>query len=458
MELKAIFQKWKTEYSILLVCICFYGGLFCLFGVQQFPDTNTYIHMHSDREPLYPLFLAVFRGIFGEGYLTWIAVAQNAFAVLSCYLFVQYICSQFRLRWFGTTCILILALTPHVLTPLSSASRMVLTNSILSEGITFSLYYLFVYYLLKMLWETERGKKDFFLALLVAFVNSLARGQMMSMLIAWGCVAGFCAMRKKKRKELWLVLLCVIMAFGVRSFMVKSYNYFANGSFVGNSGSGTTILTNVMYSALETDGKDIEEGEQKQLFQDIFSRAQEAKLNYRFAEEGIINQAIYHEDTHDTLKFEYVEKYLTWFVSDRIEGVGAIREAEIDKTAMELAKQMIVHSFPRWIYVYFCVAISGFIRTVAIIHPLLNIYALFVYFFAVGLVLYQVVRGRKKSCDFMVLAMLLICANVFATSMTIMCLSRYMIYNLPVFYIALFLLYRDIRSYAIKRKGEQDGI
>lgn len=53
-------------------------------------------------------------------------------------------------------------------------------------------------------------------------------------------------------------------------------------------------------------------------------------------------------------------------------------------------------------------------------------------------------------------ALLFIAANVCATSITIMCLSRYMIYGFSIFYIAFYLLLREMikdQSWYRKRKG-----
>lgn len=435
----------KIEYVILAVLVVFFGGLFLLTGAQEFPDTDTYIHMHTDREPLYPLFLLLFRSIFKQYALTATAAAQNILAIAACYLLICCITKIFRLKWLGCACVTGLVLVPHILTPLSSASNMVLTNSILSEGITYSLFYLFVYFLSEAVLGEHFHSKALLGGLLTALLNSLARGQMMAMLLAWGVAACYICLRSGKWKKITLVILGVALAFGVRSVSVKTYNYVVNGQFVGNSGAGTTFLTNILYSATQEDAADIENPEEKQLFEDIFLRAQDDELNYIYAPEGFLEQALYHEDTHDKLKFEHVEKYVTWYVSDRMEESGVFRETEIDRTALELGKKILPHSFKRWLYVYFCVALSGFVRTVAVIHPLLNLYAVFLYGAGAVLTVWSLLkRGMTKAVRCVLLAVLLVCANVFATSVTIMCLSRYMIYNMPVVYIAGFLLLREI--------------
>ena len=55
-------------------------------------------------------------------------------------------------------------------------------------------------------------------------------------------------------------------------------------------------------------------------------------------------------------------------------------------------------------------------------------------------------RG-SKAARFAVFSVLAVLANVYATSLIIMCLSRYMIYGLPLFYTGgLLLVYENIRQ------------
>ena len=79
------------------------------------------------------------------------------------------------------------------------------------------------------------------------------------------------------------------------------------------------------------------------------------------------------------------------------------------------------------------------------VHPIINFAALFLYLLAAGLMLWQAfVKRRFQAAVVMGTAVLFIVANVCATSITIMCLSRYMIYGFSLFYIALYLLIREV--------------
>ena len=75
------------------------------------------------------------------------------------------------------------------------------------------------------------------------------------------------------------------------------------------------------------------------------------------------------------------------------------------------------------------------------VHQWINWAALAIYIAAAGFTVLLFLRDKKSGAvRVMGLAFLFIAANVCATSLTIMCLSRYMIYGFSLFYMALFLV------------------
>ena len=72
--------------------------------------------------------------------------------------------------------------------------------------------------------------------------------------------------------------------------------------------------------------------------------------------------------------------------------------------------------------------------------------------------IYTFAKDRQsKAARVMALALLAVAANVYSTSLVIMCLSRYMIYGLPLVYIGgLLLLYENLSRYQ-KGKMSKSG-
>ena len=87
---KTINTRKKTIKSccILAALLLFFLGMLAACGVGVYNDSEQYITMHIHREPLYPLFLAFFRQISGEGYLTAAAAVQNILTAVGIWLFI----------------------------------------------------------------------------------------------------------------------------------------------------------------------------------------------------------------------------------------------------------------------------------------------------------------------------------------------------------------------------------
>lgn len=449
--------RWKSEYGMLLVLLLFFGGLLVLFGVQEYPDSETYIRMYRSREPVYPIFLWICRKLFGDHYFWAVGFLQNAFAAASIYCLLYYVNRKFSLNWFGRLCLLGIFLMPHLLTPLASTSHMVYTNSILSEGISFSLYNVFAYFLLKTVWEQEKTRY-YLMAAATALLLSLTRGQLMPMILACGVVGIYAVLTSDRyHKKIIACLVAAgltIVSFMARDVITKSYNYLRSDVYVGNLGGGSTFLTNVIYSAGTQDGDGIADEGIRRTFYYIQEKAQEAGWTLDSAGAGLLERAIHLEDCHDLIKFEQVEIFITWYLNNELGLDDIEREVQKDVVAMDMVKSVLPYSLGRWLQVYVGLAMVGLIRTVAVVQPVLNWFALGMYLLSIAGMVYLWCKDRKnKAVQGMLLVFLLIGANVSATSMTIMCLSRYMIYNMSLFYMAGYLVLWELwKVWKQKRK------
>jgi hypothetical protein len=128
-----------------------------------------------------------------------------------------------------------------------------------------------------------------------------------------------------------------------------------------------------------------------------------------------------------------------------------------DEMAGRMIKKLLPACFGQWLYDYILLCRNGFVRSIAVVHPFLNFAALFLYVLAAGLLVWQMsVKKRFQAAVVMGTALLFIAANVCATSITIMCLSRYMIYGFSLFYTALYLLVREVCEGRLLWRSGQD--
>lgn len=437
-------RKWKKFPFSWLLPVLFFAALW-LFGTTGiYNDSNQYIAMHIHREPLYSFFLWIFRSLFGETkYLDIVRFLQNGLAAFSVIWLAESLKKRFGFGQWMEALVCLILLAPHIITPVFSASGLVLSNGVISEALGLPLFYLFTAQCMKMVYTRQRGAA--LSSLLLSLFLSLVRGQMMFTILLWLVFAGAVVIAEKKKltKRLLICVVCTALAFGTRTLLVKSYNLVFNGYFINNTFGNVGLLANILYAADEEDAERIADQDARAMFELSYRLAKEQGATYQDAPEGFFNRAAHLEKWHDAIKFEMIEE--PWRqLHDREGFTDYIPEnVESDRIAGEIISSIFPAVFGRWLYDYLALALYGLIRSIAVIHPLFNWYALAAYltYIVLAAVLWRKNHG-SAAVWLAAFSLLAVFANVFATSMIIMCLSRYVIYGLPLFYISgLMLLY-----------------
>ena len=432
-------RKWKKFPFSWLLPVLFFAALWLLGTTGIYNDSNQYIAMHIHREPLYSFFLWIFRSLFGETkYLDIVRFLQNGLAAFSVIWLAESLKKRFDFGQWMEALVCLILLAPHIITPVFSASGLVLSNGVISEALGLPLFYLFTAQCMKMVYTRQRGAA--LSSLLLSLFLSLVRGQMMFTILLWLVFAGAVVIvdKKKLAKRLLICVVCTALAFGTRTLLVKSYNLVFNGYFINNTFGSVGLLANILYAADEEDAERIADQDARVMFELSYRLAKE-----QGAPEGFFNRAAHLEKWHDAIKFEMIEE--PWRqLHDREGFIDYIPEnVESDRIAATIVKSLLPAVLGRWLYDYLALACYGLIRSIAVVHPLLNWYALTAYLAYIVLAALAWRKNHNSNAVWLAaFSLLVVLANVFATSMIIMCLSRYVIYGLPLFYVSgLMLLY-----------------
>lgn len=437
-------RKWKKFPFSWLLPVLFFAALWLLGTTGIYNDSNQYIAMHIHREPLYSFFLWIFRSLFGETkYLDIVRFLQNGLAAFSVIWLAESLKKRFDFGQWMEALVCLILLAPHIITPVFSASGLVLSNGVISEALGLPLFYLFTAQCMKMVYTRQRGAA--LSSLLLSLFLSLVRGQMMFTILLWLVFAGAVVIVEKKKlaKRLLICVVCTALAFGTRTLLVKSYNLVFNGYFINNTFGSVGLLANILYASDEEDAKRIADQDARVMFELSYRLAKEQGATYQDAPEGFFNRAAHLEKWHDAIKFEMIEE--PWRqLHDREGFIDYIPEnVESDRIAAIIVKSLLPAVLGRWLYDYLALACYGLIRSIAVVHPLLNWYALTAYLAYIVLAALAWRKNHNSNAVWLAaFSLLAVLANVFATSMIIMCLSRYVIYGLPLFYVSgLMLLY-----------------
>ena len=433
-------MKDKKRFLVLLILAgIFFLGLLAIFGVQLNNDSDQFISMHIHRDPGYCLFLWIFQKISLEHGLLLAAIVQ---AILSAWCtadFVNYIAECFDLKTFSGIVVLGATLMPHIITPLFSASHLIISVGILSEAICLPLFLEFIKELHK---ACITGKKKAILgSLLISLVLSLIRAQVTAAILVWLFVLSLRCIIKKQYRHILCFLLAVCVCFGMRGVITKMYHYAFHGYYMNTTYGPINILTNVLYSADREQGEAIEDDEIRELFYMQYDAMDEKEYNYKYAEEGLIAQAVYLESVHDGLKFEVCEAgFKEYLLQQGVEDY-TLQNLAADEYASKIIAEIFGDCFLKWFPIYLILGMRGAIRNVAVVHPLLSIYALAAGVLAIVMTWIFIKRDRdSKEAWLMVIALLTIAGISFSTALTIMCLSRYMVYGFAGFYTSAYLM------------------
>ncbi len=438
-------QDQLRKGAVLLFLIVVFAGIFSIGGVKTYPDTESYLKMYPSREPGYALLLNVVTTLFKDKGFFVLGLLQNAFAVFAVYRTAVYIGFKFREKavlYLTVLCMLL----PYVVTPFFASSGIILSNAMISEGVTLSLYNLYMLYLLRAVWEEQNKGRNLGISLLLAFLLSITRGQMIVTLIAWLITAVVLRIKEKDWKKVCGMVLLFVGTLLLQTGFVNSYNRIVNGIYTGTTYGDVTILSNVIYVTDKNAGEAIGDEKLRQLFYEIYDIAESGHMLYKDAPESFTKEAGFYSDMHDDIKDFAIYPTLQQFAESE-EGITDYMEKclRVDSLASSMTKELLPECMGAWFSHYLRNVAVGLIRTVAFVHPLFNIPSFLGYLVLIGAGVYLYRKEKEsKAVKFLAVTALLTAGNVAAVAMTIMCLSRYMIYNMAFIYISALLLLAEL--------------
>lgn len=453
-------ERW-ISVLLLTALLLFFELMFWRYGPAVYNDSEQYLRMHIHREPLYPLFLQLMRWLSGEKYLICMGICQNLFMAVAIWLFAITICRRFRLSCLWGVLFALIQVFPHLMIRFFSALSIFITNSVMSEALTFPLFTIWSMHALLLLWTGRR--RDVWGTLISSLLLSLTRSQMMVTLIVFMLIMvyrGLVDVKRKKCGYFVCIFLLVAASFGVRTLAVRSYNLVYNGHFINNTYGNVNLLTNMIYASDREMGEAITDEQTRAFFYEIFDKAWEMEGNYQFAQDTLMGRAAHVEKLHDPVKFECIENTFYQYYDQYVTTDYISQNLLADEQCVEMMKALFPQCFGEWLKTYCGIVCYGLIRNIAVVHPLINIAAFLIYVSAVWLTIWLYRRNRKSpAVPMMCLALLFIMGNTAAVSLTIMCLSRYMIYGFSLFYLSYLLvaaeLLKTYRCAKLVKKSEE---
>lgn len=434
-------------YAAILLSVSMFFYLFFAYydGVVICVDSPGYIDMYIHREPLYCTFLGLLRKVFAGFsndtlYLTAAVYIQSLLAALAAWCLAVYLKREFKLSRFQTGVVLLIPLATSLLCRFAAKRASMYSNSILTEGIACSLFLIYIRYLLEFYYT--RSRKYLIISGILSFVLISTRKQMYITLILLIIVTGWVYIAEKKiRKGILTGITCIICILSSNIIFDNGYNLLVHGELGTHSSDNRFLATMVIYTSERSLGDNIADENVRELFYQIYDICDEQGYLKHSAEQGWYHRVNHFGDHYDNIQIDTMGPIIHNYVYNNFQG----SEIYLGKKVDAITNQMIKGLLPKtWIKVVSCFAdnfLAGLITTVAKNNPILNVYSLVVYIVYFTLLIVHIkFEGMTKLAFLTIYTIISIMVNVAVVSAVIFCQTRYTIYNMPLFYISLWLL------------------
>ena len=453
----AIVRK-KNVFSFALFSFCALFYLFFTFldGPILTPDSSTYLSMSLHREPFYPLYLALFRLVFGsvcgqDGWLFLAVAGQGILAAAAAWSLPAYLYRRLSFPRWTVAVLTAFPLIVSLLCRFGAGRQAMYSNGIESEALAiplFLLFFRFLYaFLLDRLSESAPLRspfldRNFLMAAFLCVLLISTRKQMLFTLFLLVAALAFRGAKIHKiRRFLVRLLFTAVAVLGLCSALDRSYNYFLRDEGVRHSGDSRFLLTMVVYTADREDARQIQDPRIRSLFLEIYDACDTEGYLKNSAPKGWLGRVSHFGDHYDHIQINTLRPAVTAYVEENIPGSETDQAAQVDRIMNEMTKALLPSCLPSLIGCFFDNMLSGLVTTVSLRTPVLIAAAIL--FYAGYLVLFVVLVCRRANAAVLLLSaltLLSILTNVALVSAVIFCQSRYTIYNMPLFYMSGFCM------------------
>ena len=440
---KDITQKKSFWLGLGLGMAAIYVCAALLEGCRIYPDSQSYLEMDLSREPLYSLFLALMRLLFGWGgepfFLRSTVIVQSLITAWAGWYFVRRCRELFALRLPGTLGLAGCTLLPSLLSRFFAVRRAMYSYSLITESLAFPLYLVFFTFLAA--WVLRGRRRDFALAAVLAFLLISLRKQMYVTLPLLLLGALWRGIRQGKLlRRLAAGVLAAALVLLANSLLDRGTNYLVHGAALRHTGDMRFVTTMLLYTAEPEDAAAIGDQELRGLFEQILDKADREQLTRRYAPADWFGRSLFFMNHYDLIQFGCLGELIGPAARAKVGEEETALQLERDRIFSGLNAALLPGSWTRLLRTAADSFGMGLVNTAAAMkRPLIPVTAL-LYLTLLVLLALCIRKKREDAAVFAVFALLSILGNVALVSLTIFCQPRYTLYNMPIFYAALLVL------------------
>ncbi len=431
-------------WAVILTAFAFYGFFAFFDGVVMCADTMTYINMDLSREPFYPMFLAFHRAVFGEERYLFICVClQSILAAAATCSLVLYLRRAFDLKPYAVYLSLMICLGVSALCRFAAGRASMYSNSILSEGICVAGFLLFFRYLIDYCLS---GKKSMLIA--SAFVSLIlisTRKQMYLtlFLLVFGIAVAFVRRRKPGiLTGLFLPILAVSASVLLLNHGIESiYHMRVNGEAVRHFNDNRFMATVVFYTAERNYAEAIADPGIRALFEEIYDICDSEGSMMHDAPDGLFALGDHFAEHYDMIQIDHMWDMIEQY-AHASSGDNAVLQARItDETTAAIISSVRPLEYGRIAKLWIADFVQGMANTTARASGILYKAGILMWLVYIAVLIVRCIRTRFDEVSILgIMTLVSAIINIAIVSSVIFCQTRYMIYNMPLFYISMLLM------------------
>ncbi|MBD5521493.1 MAG: hypothetical protein HDR03_09785 [Lachnospiraceae bacterium] len=474
MQLK-VRKQWIQILVLTVIGIVFY---LCLGQewITLEDDSPSYMYPSGQQGvmPVYPLFLYILKRVFGQNlYLDAAVVIQSILAIICTIIFVLYLQKQFQFNFAEAILLYIASMLPFSIYLPESG----ITHYILTEGLSYALFYLYFIFLMQYIFE-KKTKWLLCTMTMSVFMESTRSQLIFLMAITAAAFIGVefakhkeCNGIKKAAKTVLNIMIGAIGAIVMVMLVYKIYGFYlkyqmpviekynqaeatagtessntTNSSTVksGNQRSTSQFTTLIVIRGVyEIDEGDIalfDTVEMQEIFQRVFTAIDEKQYRYVYARQDLYMWKDLVIDRISLVVSQEINAYLE---------ENPDVSLNVQQVRRELGMKILLRHFDRYLYHSLRLMISSFIASVFFqiekIYLLCHIITLLLFAIDIIGIIYCLKRsGRKKVAVFALTTLVSIFLMVIIINLVFVGFQRYMVYAMGIFYCSLYLLAKEV--------------
>ncbi len=483
MYAKSVIHRSRREGVWLLLSLSFYLGFALADGPVLCVDTQSYLDMDYSREPLYPLFLAGLRAVFGTApsrygadiprYLVAAVLVQAVAMAVCVWYFVRVIGSTavdargeerssigFRKaggagnasagrsgerEGFRTFLLFSICWGVDLLNRFAARRGSMYMESIMTESFAIPLFLVFLA-CAYLFFRTHRPGRLIACTVLMFVLISLRKQMAVSAVILVCFSLLYDLIRRRRWKPFAACVLAAGIAFGGAALADYSYNFALRGVWMHKTHNYKGADCTLIYTARAEDASLFDDPEEQELFAKIYSECRARGLTWEGCQtSGWIGRAEHFAQSYDVIGFDVMLPILRERVQQENPDIDDVHLAlRMDEYMKALQDGLVRQNLSRFAALLGVNLLAGLSTTILRETPLLSAvsFCLFAAYLARMLVLWRRCRGMRKPPVLLLAALVLISivANCLTVGSMIFPQTRYMIYNMAPFYCTGFLM------------------